>query len=196
MFDSQAENGHVDVWTIGVDGSGLHQVTHDPADDTVPIWSRDGRFIYFTSNRTGRLEIWRAAAGGGTEVQLTREGGSGPFESVDGRTLYYQRSLGASALLALSTAGGEERTILPCVLTVGYAGAPRGIFHKACDTPGAAVPRGSTLRYWDAATGQDRPVAALESDGILGLCVSPDGQSILYGGRKTSSDLMMIENFR
>jgi serine/threonine protein kinase len=196
VFDSQAENGHVDVWTIGVDGSGLRQVTHEPADDTAPIWSRDGRFIYFTSNRTGRLEIWRAAAGGGAEVQLTREGGTLPFESIDGRTLYYQRSQGASALLALSTAGGEERTILPCVLTHGYGGAPRGIFHVACSTPGAAVPRGSTLRYWDAATGQARPVAALESDGIGGLCVSPDGQSILYGGQKTASDLMMIENFR
>jgi Tol biopolymer transport system component len=196
VFDSQAENGHVDIWTIGVDGSGLRQVTHDPADDTVPIWSRDGRFIYFASNRTGRLEIWRAAAGGGAEEQLTREGGTLPFESVDGRTLYYARSEGASALLALPATGGEERTILPCVMTWGYAGAPRGIFHKACPTPGAPVPRGSTLLYWDAAAGQDRPVAALESDVIGGMCVSPDGQSIPYAGQKGASDLMLIENFR
>jgi Tol biopolymer transport system component len=196
VFDSQAENGHSDLWTIGVDGSGLRQITHDPADDVAPIWSRDGRFIYFMSNRTGRFEIWRAAAGGGAEVQLTREGGGEPFESVDGRTLYYQRGFGAGALLALPTAGGQERTILPCVLTWGWAVAPRGIFHKACDTPGAAVPRGSTLRYWDAATGQDRPVAALESDEINGLSVSPDGQSIVYAGQKSASDLMMIENFR
>jgi Tol biopolymer transport system component len=196
VFDSQAENGHADVWTIGADGSGLRQVTHDPADDIVPIWSRDGRFIYFASNRTGRFEIWRVPTGSGTEEQVTRDGGSWPFESVDARTLYYQRSFGASALLALPTAGGEERTILSCVLSYGYGGAPRGVFHAACDTPGAAVPRGSTLRYWDAATGQDRPVAVLESDIILGLCVSPDGQSILYGGQRNASDLVMIENFR
>lgn len=196
VFDSMAENGHRAVWTIGVDGSGLRQVTHDPADDIVPIWSRDGRFIYFTSNRTGRNEIWRAAAGGGAEVQLTHEGGDFPIESVDGRTLYYQRSLGASALLALPTAGGEERTILPCVPTWSYAVAPRGIFHMACDTPDAAVPRESSLRYWDAATGQDRLVAALETDPFGGLSVSPDGQSILYGSQKDASDLMMIENFR
>ena len=104
--------------------------------------------------------------------------------------------MGAGALLALPTAGGEERTILPCVLTWGWAGAPRGIFHKACPTPGAPVPQGSTLLYWDAATGQDRPAAAIESDRIDGLCVSPDGKSIVYAGRKSTSDLMMIENFR
>ena len=46
------------------------------------------------------------------------------------------------------------------------------------------------------ATGQDRPVAALGADVIAGLCVSPDGQSILYGGYRQTSDLMMIENFR
>jgi hypothetical protein len=118
------------------------------------------------------------------------------FESVDGRTLYYQRSQGISALLALPTAGGEERTILPCVMTWDYAGAPRGIFHVACPTPGAPVPRGSTLRYWDAATGQDRLGAGLEADFVASLCVSPDGQNILYAGQKTASDLMLIENFR
>jgi Tol biopolymer transport system component/tRNA A-37 threonylcarbamoyl transferase component Bud32 len=196
VFDSQAENGHVDIWTIGTDGSGLRQVTHGPADDTVPIWSRDGRFIYFVSNRTDRNEIWRAAAGGAAEVQLTREGGAFPSESFDGRTLYYKRSVSAGALLALPTAGGEERTVLPCVPIWGYAVAPRGIFHVACGTPGDEVARGSTLRYWDAATGQDRPVATLESDTIQGLCVSPDGQSILYGAVRGATDLMMIENFR
>ena len=74
-FDSQAEDGRFDVWTIGVDGSGLRQVTHDPADENTPSWSRDGRFLYFESNRTGRLEIWRVARAGGAEEQVTHEGG-------------------------------------------------------------------------------------------------------------------------
>ncbi len=53
-----------DIWTIGVDGSGLRQVTHDPADENTPSWSRDGRFIYFRSNRTGRDEVWRVRSRG------------------------------------------------------------------------------------------------------------------------------------
>ena len=119
VFDSRSEDGHVDVWTIGASGSGLRQITHDPKDDIVPSFSRDGRFVYFTSNRTGRYDIWRVPAGGGTEEQVTHEGGHFPFESADGRTLYYKRGAGDGALLSRPTAGGEERTILRCVPIFG-----------------------------------------------------------------------------
>jgi serine/threonine protein kinase/Tol biopolymer transport system component len=195
VFDSRAEDGHVDVWTIGASGSGLRQVTHDPADDVVPSWSRDGRLIYFTSNRTGRFEIWRLPAVGGTEEQVTRLGGVFPFESADGRTLYYKREAGDGALLGRPTAGGEERTILPCVPIFGYAVAPRGLFFHDCGSEAGGSPE-RTLRFWDAATGQDRPVAKLKADWIGGLSVSPDGLSIIYGSGSSTSDLMMIENFR
>jgi Tol biopolymer transport system component/tRNA A-37 threonylcarbamoyl transferase component Bud32 len=194
VFDSRAENGHVDIWAIEADGSGLRQITHHPADDFVPSWSRDGRFVYFTSNRTDRDEVWRVPAGGGTDEQVTREGGGPAIESVDGRTLYYRK--GDGALMARPTAGGEERTISPCVLFLAWAVAPRGLFHVECGTPGAAASRPQALHYWDAASGQDRPVGTLEAGLIRGLSVSPDGRSVLYGRNVRTSDLMMIENFR
>ena len=67
VFDSRAENGHVDIWTIDASGSGLRQITRDPADDILPSFSRDGNHIYFSSNRTGRLEIWRTPTFGGRD---------------------------------------------------------------------------------------------------------------------------------
>ena len=193
VFDSQAQNGKVDVWTIGVSGSGLRQVTHGPGDNVLPSWSRDGRFIYFASNRTGRREVWRVSVGGGREEQVSREGGSFPFESFDGGTLYCRRDDGA--LRGRPTAAGEERTILPCVAGYGYAVAPRGLFYQACATPESIGSSHRPLRYWDAATGQDRLVATLEADWIGNLSVSPDGQSVVYGRGWSTSDLMMIENF-
>jgi Tol biopolymer transport system component/tRNA A-37 threonylcarbamoyl transferase component Bud32 len=194
VFDSQTESGHADIWSIGVDGSGLRQVTRDPADDIRPSYSRDGRLIYFTSNRTGRNEVWRAAAGGDTEEQLTREGGDGGFESLDGRTLYYRR--GDGSLVGRPTAGGPERTIVGCVGDDGYAVAPLGVLHADCGPPGTPASWEHTLRYWDAATGRDRAVAIVETAWLGGLSVSPDGRRILYGRSRGTSDLMMIENFR
>jgi Tol biopolymer transport system component len=195
-FDSYGENGHADIWTIGVEGSGLRQVTRDPADDTVPSWSRDGRFIYFASNRTGRNEVWRVPAAGGADEQLTHDGGGFSFESFDGRTLYYVRAVTAApgSLMARPMAGGKEHTISGCVSD--YAVAPRGIFYVECATPGAPASGQENLRYWDAATGRDRPVATLDADWIGGLSASPDGQSILYARSHLTSDLMSIENFR
>jgi Tol biopolymer transport system component/tRNA A-37 threonylcarbamoyl transferase component Bud32 len=187
-FDSQADTGRSNVWAIGVDGTGLRQIT-DGFSNIVPSWSRDGRFIYLQSDRTGRRVVWRIAVGSGTGEQVTREEGTLPFESFDGRTLYYQSG---GALRARPKAGGEERTVLPCVFTWGWAVGPRGIVHVDCGP--ATPPR--TVRYWDATTGQDRVVATLEADGTSGLSVSSDGESLVYVGYSLASDLMMIENFR
>jgi Tol biopolymer transport system component/tRNA A-37 threonylcarbamoyl transferase component Bud32 len=196
VFDSYANDGQVDIWTIGVDGSGLRQITHDPANDVTPIWSRDGRFIYFASDRTGRFEIWRVPAGGGAEEQVSRRGGSYPLESLDGTTLYYaQGEEESSPLVAIPTAGGAERTVLPCVSVGTYATAPRGIFHVACASA-ADQPHGPSLLYWDAATGRDRPIEGIEAVSIGRMSVSPDGRTIVYGRSRPASDLMMIENFR
>jgi hypothetical protein len=52
------------------------------------------------------------------------------------------------------------------------------------------------VRHWDAATGQDRPVAEIEGNWVAGLSVSPDGRTIAWGLSLITSDLMMIENFR
>jgi Tol biopolymer transport system component/tRNA A-37 threonylcarbamoyl transferase component Bud32 len=198
-FDSPGEKGRYDIWTIRVDGSGLRRVTFDPADENMPSWSRDGRFLYYGSNRTGRYEIWRLPLEGGPEEQVTQAGGFLPFESLDGRTLYYKRAEDDSPLLARPTAGGEERTIAPCVSSWGYAVGPLGVFHVDCGTAAAPAPARRALRHWDAATGRDREIASLDvkpEASIAGISASPDGTNLLYSLGSVRTDLMMIENFR
>ena len=39
------------------------RMDHD--DNVEPNWSRDGKWIYFGSDKTGRLEIYRLPVGGG-----------------------------------------------------------------------------------------------------------------------------------
>ena len=55
------------------------------------VTRRDGRWIYFGSNRTGRAEIWRAPGAGGRAEQVTNDGGITAVESTDGATLYYRK---------------------------------------------------------------------------------------------------------
>jgi Tol biopolymer transport system component len=195
-FDSRGQDGHWDIWTIGVDGSGLRQVTRNPADENMPSFSRDGRFLYFSSNRTGHDEVWRIAVAGGAEEQVTREGGCIPFESLDGRTLYYMRRCQHDALLARPSGGGKERTIVGCVNGKEYAVTSRGVFYVGCETEGGPTGALWTLRFRDTASGEDRPVASLAAAWLGGVSVSPDGQTVIYGRGIQGFDLVMIENFR
>lgn len=64
---SKIENGstvywNTDIYTVDVSGTGLRQVTYHAADDLSPAWSKDGRYIYFVSQRgssEGKANIWK-----------------------------------------------------------------------------------------------------------------------------------------
>lgn len=53
---------HTDIYVCRLDGTGLERLTYHPADELSPIWSRDGKYIYFISQRgnaAGVANIWR-----------------------------------------------------------------------------------------------------------------------------------------
>jgi TolB protein len=63
--------GNFDIYVMNPDGSGLVRVTDDPAEDTHPTWSPDGRSIAFVSTRDGNKEIYVVSAEGGAATRLT-----------------------------------------------------------------------------------------------------------------------------
>lgn len=81
----------LDIWSIEADGTGKRQLTRDPATDLHPIVSRDGRHIFFTSNRSGVNQIWRMNIDGSDQRQVTREvGGYVRFVAPAGDWVYYR----------------------------------------------------------------------------------------------------------
>src|SRR5262245_19732893 len=122
VFDSRPE-GNADLYVVSAEGGQPRRLTTDPAEDIVPSWSNDGRWIYFTSNRfaeggsaegkigegrVGRLQIWKMPAEGGEAFQMTKQGGFEPVESPDGRWLYFTQDRGSSSIWRMPTAGGAE----------------------------------------------------------------------------------------
>jgi len=51
--------GQRDIWTIPAGGGEPMLVTNDKAEDGNPVWSPDGRYLYYSSNRNGSLSLWR-----------------------------------------------------------------------------------------------------------------------------------------
>ena len=53
---------NTDIYVVRTDGSELLQITYHATDDLSPIWSKDGKYIYFISQRgnaEGIANIWR-----------------------------------------------------------------------------------------------------------------------------------------
>ena len=51
--------GQRDIWTISAVGGEPVTVTDDAAVDWNPVWSPDGNYLYFSSDRGGSMNLWR-----------------------------------------------------------------------------------------------------------------------------------------
>ncbi len=161
-----------------------------------PHWSRDGKWIYFTSNEPGRMGVYRCPYSGGDAVALIPSISlDRPQESFDGKTVYFASHEDNSTLkkTALSGQPGTESEVdgLPRVRDSSlWALSPDGIYFVPAEAP-------RSLRYYDFASKQIRPIFELDNDFYSGLSVSPDGRWILYSQESdVNSDIMLVDHFR
>jgi len=88
------EQNNEDIWLYDVAQGRKTRFTFDPARDTTPIWSSDGRSIVFSSNRKGAYDLYRRAADqSGLEELLYADGADkDPTSwSPDGKYIMYNR---------------------------------------------------------------------------------------------------------
>ena len=185
------ENGHSSIYTIRAEGGKPRLITSGAFGDIRPSFSHDGHWIYFSSNRSGRLEIWKAPAGGGAPQQLTHDSGNEPFESSEGKLLYYVNGLG---LWSLPLADGDPKSVLPDSLLALYGVAGRSIYYVVRNPPGIWVLRTETGRKFEYVR---FPKAGIGLDAGTALTVSADERTILYTQTdRQESDIMLVENFK
>jgi Tol biopolymer transport system component len=187
--------GNTDLFVVDVQGGAPRRLTSEASAEYHPQWSRDGKWIYFASDRTGAPQIWRMPGSGGDAVQVTEHGGEGPFESPDGRHLYYFKAGagGAEQVWRRLLAGGDEHQLLPEVFRGNFAMAGERVYF----IPQLDVACGCYHLEWlDLATGKRSPLLDVKDVGG-GLSVSSDGRFLLYTTVvHTSGDLMLVEGFR
>ena len=184
-----------DIYVVSVNGGVPRRMTTDPAEDKWPYWSHDGKWIYFSSTRSGREEIWRMPASGGEAVQITRNSGDTPQESPDGRFLYYMKGWpDAVSVWRASVDGNQEAKVLDSVHSEGqWPVGKEGIyFFRTPDKMGH-----SDICFYEFASGQIRKVLTIQMPVNNHIAVSPDGRTILYPqSDESGSVLMLVDNFR
>lgn len=60
-----------DIWVKPVKGGKERRLTTEPGLDDGPEYSSDGKYIWFNSVRTGRMQAWRMKANGKEQTQMT-----------------------------------------------------------------------------------------------------------------------------
>ncbi len=109
--------GQRDIWTVEARGGEPVAVTSDAALDWNPIWSPDGRYLYFASDRGGSMNLWRVPIDErsgkllGAPEQITIPATySGYFSfSRDGRHLAYAQAINQTNLQQVSFDPGKGR---------------------------------------------------------------------------------------
>jgi hypothetical protein len=190
------------------------RLTRDEADERVPSWSRDGRWIYYASTRGAvvvevaggppirgaRWQVWRRPAPGqgrGDPQQLTTEGGFAAQESADGSTLFFTRP-DRPGLWARPTGGDGDDLLVarePAVPDHSQWAVAGDAIYVVAREDAMAGHRGTGITRlvrlgWPARTRTEiRVLARLSPGGALGI--PPDGSRLLFAQTaRRETDLM------
>ncbi|MGE5809012.1 MAG: BamA/TamA family outer membrane protein [Nitrospirota bacterium] len=83
--------GYKDIWLLDARGNKLEELMHDRAVDGGAVWSPDGKFIYFASDRTGIFNLYAYELATKKLDRMTNVLGGAfcPSPSPDGKTLVF-----------------------------------------------------------------------------------------------------------
>jgi Tol biopolymer transport system component len=207
-FDFTAKGGNnVDIYVISAAGGTPKRLTTSPAIDSLASWSRDGRFIYFGSNRNDSWQVWKVPSGGeepGHARQVTRGGGFAAIESTNGRHVYFtKRPSGTpdprNALWRIPVEGGDEEVVIERFRSShgNWDLTAKGLYFVDEEHSSSGTSWVVRLQEFDRRHATE--VARLRHPPFLGgpaVSVSSDGRWMLSTQRREESDLMLVENFR
>jgi Tol biopolymer transport system component len=186
------------IWTIDPNAprpkQTLAQVTSDPALHWNPVWSPDGRYLYFGSDRDGTLNLWRVAMNEetgkpvGTPEPLSLPG------SVNGHFAFSQQGE-----MAFTTVARSYRLLaLPFDAKSGKTGAPRPLFGGSQEIlTFEPSPDGKSIAFTTAGVQEDLFVANTDGSRMVQLTNdaardrsatwSPNGKTLYFYSNRSGS---------
>ncbi len=186
---------HSEIFMLEVGGGAPRLLPTLPgADNGGPNWSRDGKWIYFYSDRGGGpFQLWKMPFNGGVPVQITKNGGVFATESADGRSIYFSK-VESPGIWKMPSNGGEETRVLDQPAAgdwSNWAVAQNGIYFFD-----SSIENSPSVKFFDFATG-NKTLVHKADEHSMGLALSPDGKAILFTRPESvDSTIMLVKNFR
>ena len=119
-----------DIWTVPARGGEAHLLVSHPATESRPLYSPDGRFLAFTSNRSGNGDVYLLTFATGELKRLTFDDANELVEgwSPDSQMIYFSSSArdiaGMTDIFRVSREGGTPMTVSDDRYLMEYFAAP------------------------------------------------------------------------
>ncbi len=112
-----------DIWSVGAGGGRALRLTLHEAHDTNPSWSPDGKWLAFSSRRSGNYDVWVMPSDGGRPRQLTFHSADDETAgwSADGKQLLFssrREFARGSAIYSVDLTGGNSRLLASDALSL------------------------------------------------------------------------------
>jgi eukaryotic-like serine/threonine-protein kinase len=180
-----------DIYVVNAAGGTPRRLTDNPGNEGSPSFSRDGQFIYFSSDRTGSLELFRMSADGQAVTQITRTGLGGiGIETFDGAHIVYVSREGDGRIT--NSSGGEARTIFRPAFGTEFEVRPDGVYFIA---NAGEFSLESRVMVYEFATASTRHAFTLPGE-AASLTIGNDGTTLYSRYTSRGGDLMLIDGFR
>jgi len=182
------------IFTVDPKGGLPRALVQDRYNNPVPSWSRDGKWVYFASDRSGSWQVWKVAAEGGEPVQVTTQGGFAAWEGADGNLYYAKNRYENPELWRVPVTGGAEAPVYPPVRPLDWAAwtvGGKGILFV--DKGPNDLP---TLSMLDLSALRVSQLAVFEKSAFW-LGVSADEKTVVFDqAGKSENHIVVLENFR
>jgi Tol biopolymer transport system component len=152
-------------------------LTRGNSADRQPVFSPDGEWVLFTSNRSGSLDIWKLSLKTGAVRRLTEDAAEDwdPVLTRDGKSLIWSSGRGGHLEIWMADADGSS---------------PRQVSHDGVDAQNPTTTPDGTWIVYNSGNLAGNGVWKIHPDGsgatrlVAGTSghpeVSPDGQYVLY----------------
>ena len=194
VFDANRRNGS-GLYAIRLKGGAARLLTPEESENRCPSWSRDGKWVYFASTRSGSWQVWKVPSAGGAAVQVTRRGGHAPIESADGKFIYYAKTPYANPeIWQVPVGGGKESLLSPLVRPPSWASwavVDQGILFAEPSGKGRPV-----LTLFNPQSRRTKTLATLNNVPFW-LAATQDGKTVAFDQPGwQQAQVMLVENFR
>jgi Tol biopolymer transport system component len=212
-------SGMFQIYRMDLDGDNLQQLTSGTEGGAAPLFSPDGHWVIYSSGgpRSGNFRSWKISADGGEVTPLTDDSWASAV-SPDGKLVACVKPMGSSALLwniriVPFTGGPPLKTFdvtsasRPSLLwtpdgrAIVYSVTPPDVL-SGLTTPLISPNDGGGLtgvtNLWRQLLegGPPKQLTNFAAESFFSFDLSTDGKRLVFGRGNTTSDVVLISNFR